>query len=127
MEQDLRQKLAADWTEGEFIPYCFLSEEADALTVYFKGDRDYSKRLTDHVTLLLSVETDDIVGCRIKGIAEILQDFPNYVAVNHGNIELSLLFLHYRGTATNPEAKKEINRLASTAKSLEMTLEACPG
>ena len=52
----------------QFEPYCRLSKEADALTVYFKGDADYSKPLNDQITLYLSLETDEIVGCRIEGI-----------------------------------------------------------
>ncbi len=59
---------------GEFQPYHELSTDADALTVYFKPDADYSKRLTDHVTLVLSIDANEIVGCRIKGISGILED-----------------------------------------------------
>jgi hypothetical protein len=53
------------------VPYCHLSKEADALTVYFKGDADYSKRLSEHITVCLSLETNEIVGCRIEGLSGI--------------------------------------------------------
>jgi hypothetical protein len=50
-----------------------LSNAADAVNVYFSNERDYSQRLTDRVTVFRSIETDEIVGCRIKGVAEIIK------------------------------------------------------
>ena len=87
----------------EFKPYYLLSEQADAMTVYLKPDADYSKRLCDHVTLLLSLDTPEIVGCRIKGIRDILQDLPNYIKVSHEGVKLSAVFLPFRGCVKNQE------------------------
>ncbi|MDP7019151.1 MAG: hypothetical protein QGG36_25365 [Pirellulaceae bacterium] len=56
-----------------FRPYWRLSNAADAVNVYFSNERDYSQRLTDRVTVFRSIETDEIVGCRIKGVAEIIK------------------------------------------------------
>lgn len=95
-EQELKSLLEIE-PMGDFQPYCEYSKEADAITVYFKSDRDYLKRLTDHVTLYLSADTNEIIGCRLKGVSGILEDLSNYVTVNHGGVELSLLFLSYRG------------------------------
>lgn len=105
----------------KFVPYCYLSEEADALTVYFEGDADYSERVSDHVKLYRSLETKEIVGCRIKGIAGILEDLPNYIKVNHDGIQLSLIFFAFRGGAEG--ASETINRLAKTASEKKMTLQ----
>ena len=55
--------------DGKFQPYHYYSKESDTLTAYFSDDADYLKRLNEHVTLYLSLETDDIVGIRVKGIA----------------------------------------------------------
>ena len=38
--------LKANPPAPQFVPYTLLSKEADALTVYFEGDPDYSKRST---------------------------------------------------------------------------------
>ena len=59
-----------------FRPYLVLSRETDGLTVYFKFDADYSQRLTEHVTLYRSTGSDEIIGCRIRGISRILEDLP---------------------------------------------------
>ena len=121
-ESELMQFLRENPPTNKFVPYCYLSEEADTLTVYFEGDADYSKRLCDHVTLYLSLETDEIVGCRIKGICGLLQDLPNYIQVKHGKVELSVVFLAFRGTAQD-EASKAMNDLAREASERRMVLE----
>lgn len=105
----------------QFVPYCHLSKAADTLTVYFEGDADYSKRLSDHVTLYLSLETDEIVGCRIKGISGILEDLPNYIQVTHGGVQLSIILLAFRGGAED-EASKQINDLARVASERNMVV-----
>ena len=69
MATNLNEILESEVGNGAFRPYCITSDEADALTAYFKEDADYSERLTDHVTLYRSIETNEIVGCRIKGIS----------------------------------------------------------
>jgi hypothetical protein len=121
-ESDLIRFLKKNPPANKFVPYCFLSKEADALTFYFEGDSDYSKRLNDHITLFLSLETNEIVGCRIKGVQGILQDLPNYLQVNHGGIQLRILFLAFRGGA-DKEVSDQINELAKAAAEREMILE----
>ncbi len=108
--------------EGEFQPYSYFCEDSDALTVYFRGDPDYSKRLTDHITLYLSLEDDSIVGCRVKGISGILEDLPNFLQVNHAPYELSLVFLPFIGEAT-PDVRQSIGGLAKSAREHRLTLD----
>lgn len=107
---------------NQFVPYCHLNEDSDALTVYFEGDADYSERLNDHVTLYRSVETKELVGCRIKGIRAILEDLPNYIHINHGGIKLQMLFFAFRGTA-HKEHSEAINCLARAASEKNLILE----
>jgi hypothetical protein len=107
----------------QFVPFCFISKEADALTVFFEGDPEYSKRLNDHVTLFLSLDTDEIVGCRIKGITDILQDLPNYIHVEHNGTPLSLVFWSFRGGAQDRKTRDAMNLLAREAQERQLKLE----
>lgn len=108
-----------------FAPYCEVSQEADSLTVFYKPDAYYSKRLTDHVTLYLAIDDPQgIVGCRIKGIAGLLEDLPNYLAVDHGGIKLALILLSFRGGTEDDEVKTAFNELARAAGDLELTTTA---
>ena len=116
-ESDLKQFLREHPPAKQFVPYCYLSEESNTLTVYFEGDADYSERLSDHVTLYRSLETKEVVGCRIKGISGILEDLPNYIQVNHGDVQLSLVFFAFRGGAENRDIINELAR-AATEKNL---------
>ena len=69
---DLIQFLKENPPAKDFKPHCYHSKEADALTIYLRGDADYSKRLNAHVTLFFSIDTDEVVGCRIKGLGDFI-------------------------------------------------------
>ena len=121
-EQEIKQLLKENPPAQRFTPYCYLSVDADALTAYFEGDADYSERLNDHITLYRSLETKEIVGCRVKGISSLIADLPNYVRVKDGNVELSVLFFAYRGGAEG-EVRKTMNDLAHAAAERNIALE----
>ena len=119
---ELTRFLADNAPARQFVPYCTLSEKSDTLTVYFEADADYSERLSDHVTLYRSLESGKVVGCRIKGVAAILADLPNYVSVNHDGIQLSLILFAFRG-GVDATTGATINELARIASSRQMFLE----
>ena len=119
-KEELRRTLEQDGASDTFTPYMDLSEKADALTVYFKPDPDYSKRLTDHVTLFLSVEDDKIVGCRIKGVKGILEDLPNWLRVNHDGVELSIIFWSFRGGIEDEQTRRALEELVRGAGDMKL-------
>jgi hypothetical protein len=119
-ESNLKQLLEDNMPSGEFKPYVEHSKEADALTFVFKPDADYSKRLTDHVTLHISLDTGDIVGCRIKGMSGLLEDLPNFIHVNHEGVRLSFVFWSFCG-GTNEHVRNALRELAQAAG--DMTLQ----
>ena len=123
-EQEIREILKNNPPSNKFVPYCYVSEQADALTVYFEGDADYSVRLNDHITLYRSLATKEVVGCRVKGIAGILRDIPNYIKVMGGNgdIELALIFFAFRGGAEKDVAEA-VNDLAREAADKQISLQ----
>lgn len=102
-----------EW-DTAFQPYVETSPEADALTFYFRPDPDYSERLNDHVTLYRSLESRELVGCRIKGISGIIEDLPNFVNVDYQGIRLSLVFLAFRG-GVGEDARNVFKQLAEAA------------
>jgi hypothetical protein len=111
-----------DGRELPFEAYCDLDQEADALMVFYHPDAYFSKRLTDHVTLYLAMDDPQkIIGCRIKGIGDLLEDLPNYLAVDHGGIKLSLIFLSFRGGVEDDQVITAFNELARAAGDLELS------
>ncbi|REJ65773.1 MAG: hypothetical protein DWQ31_17735 [Planctomycetota bacterium] len=117
--------LQADTPEKKFVPYCYISKAADALTAYFEADPDYSERLNEHVTLYRSLDNHEVVGCRIKGISGIIEDLPNYIQVDDGNIRLSAVFLPFRGSVEDEASRRSLNTLAKTAGERGLVLETC--
>lgn len=122
-ESKLMKFLRENPPANKFTPYCHLNKTSDTLTVYFEGDADYSERLSDHVTLYRSLETKEVVGCRIKGVADLLKDLPNYIHVDHDGIELSILFFAFRGTASDDAQRDAINSLARAATEKNLVLQ----
>jgi hypothetical protein len=114
----IKELLASNPVAIGFTPYHELNLDADALTIYFKPDADYSKRLNDHITLYLSIESQQIVGCRIKGIKGILDDLPNYIEVRQP--KLSLVFLPFRGAAVDERERNAINELAQATRNMPL-------
>ena len=115
MAANLKKILASELRDGPFQPYCVTSREADALTAYFKPDADFSQRLTEHVTLYRSLETNEIVGCRIKGISGILEDLPNFLHVDHQGAKLSMIFWSFRGGVDDANVRDAFKQLAQAA------------
>jgi hypothetical protein len=89
----------------------------------FKPDADYSVRLTDHVTIFRSIDSDEIVGCRIKGVEGLLKDLPNYIRIDDGPVSASVLFLSFR-PFDGAEVRETFNELARAAKSIKLEPEA---
>jgi hypothetical protein len=121
-EEKLMAFLRANPPAKKFVPYSYLNKASDALTVYFEGDPDYSERLSEHVTLYRSLETKEIVGCRIKGIAGVLEDLPNYIHVDHDGLNLGLVFLACRD-GRDEKIRQAMNELAKTANERGMELQ----
>ncbi|MGA2616448.1 MAG: hypothetical protein ABSF26_02490 [Thermoguttaceae bacterium] len=115
MASDLKHFLATQIGDVAFRPYLAISREGDALTAYFKPDADYSERLTDHVTLYRSIDSDEIVGCRIKGISGILEDLPNFLHVDHNGAKLSMVFWSFRGGVDDEKLRDTFRQLAKAA------------
>ena len=121
MATDLKDLLEAQIGDTPFRPYVEISPESDSLTFYFKPDADYSQRLTDHVTLYRSIESNLLVGCRIKGIRGILDDLPNFLHVDHQGAKLSMVFWSFRG-GLDDEARDTFKQLADAAGDMPLQM-----
>lgn len=103
---------------GDFKPYAYYGAEEDALTFYFRGDPDYAKRLNSRVTVFLSIDSNELVGCQIKSVRNVLEDIDWFdVSISHKGAKLKMLFVAYLGTLSDdPEARKvfrELGRIPS--------------
>lgn len=110
---------------GEFRPCAFYDSESDALTVYFSNEPDHGRRLNSRVTVYLSDETEDLVGCRIKGVRMVLDDIGSFdVSISHGRMKLKMLFVALHGTfATDEDGRSLYRRLGEAFSQTDLEVE----
>ncbi len=114
MATDLKDFLQTKSVASNFGPTSSSARKLD-VTAYFKPDADYSERLTEHVTLYRSIDSNGIVGCRIKGISGILEDLPNFLHVDHQVAKLSMVFWSFRGGVDDEGLRDTFRQLAKAA------------
>ena len=109
---------------GPFKPYAYYGAEEDSLTIYFKGDADYARRLNSRVTVFLSLDGNELVGCQIKSVRHVLEDIGWFdVSIRHGKVRVDMLFLACRGAFCEPEARQFYRRLGEEVSRTQLEVE----
>ena len=76
--------------------------------------------MTDRVTLYRSTGSDEIVGCRIKGILRILEDLPRFLHVDRQGAKLSMVFWSFYGSVDDEDLRNTFRQLAKAAGDLPL-------
>jgi hypothetical protein len=93
MAEDLMTYLSGTDAKG-FEPHPYYSSDGDFLTFYFRDADHFAERVDELLTVYLSMDTSELVGCKIKGVRRILETLGRFgVNVSDGNLRLSFLFL----------------------------------
>ena len=58
--------------EGSFVPYCIYSKNNDSIKICFKDANCYSQPVGEDIELLLSHETNEIVGVNVLNLKHII-------------------------------------------------------
>lgn len=88
-------------TPEQFSAKPYYSQHGDALIFYFKDDPSYGERVDSLLTVYRSMETNELVGCEIKGVRSILEKLGSFgVKITSPKVDLKLLFLGYLGYST---------------------------
>lgn len=78
----------------EFVPCAYYGPEEDALMFYFRKAPDYSRRINSRVTVYLSMDDDELVGCQVKGVGRVLRELGEFdVTIRHGKVKLQIVLL----------------------------------
>ena len=78
----------------KFQPKPFYDEESDSITFYISDAPSHRKRIDPLVTLYISSETEEIVGCHLKFIKAILRTFDEFhVSISPSRLTIGLLLL----------------------------------
>jgi hypothetical protein len=113
-------------------PQIYYGSKEDSLTLYFRPDESYAHRLNNLVTIFLTHEGDELVGCQIKGLCRKLKTDGNFtVAITRNKeLELGLFFYVLAYEAPDQEPKNRLLELGDLAKGVkldtkEMALSGC--
>jgi hypothetical protein len=122
MADKLAEYLQAHPSKG-FLPIPFYSESGDFVSYYARGERCYERRIDDLLTIYLSMRTDELVGCKIKGVKHLLQTAgDSFVSVDSGKVKLAFFFALGEKVARDPEQKRLYQELAAMAKDAELQI-----
>jgi hypothetical protein len=98
-----------------FRPSHYYCAEADALTFYFRQDEFYASRVDDLLTVYLAMDTNDLVGCQVKGIRDAIQKRGALgLQIENEDVDLDFLFF-LNGMCASVTAKPRYLALAKLA------------
>jgi hypothetical protein len=109
---------------GNFKPEPMYSAQGDFLTFFFKDDDAYERRVDELLTIYLSESTDELVGCKIKGVREILKTLGDFgVMIRNKKLMLSMLFLAGMAVSKTPESKEKYEMIGRRTKDIPLNTE----
>jgi len=88
------------------VPHYF--GDGDYISLFLSNGRCYAKRIDDLLTVYYADSTGDFVGCKIKGVCDLLKNLrENFkVTIDDGGIRLGWLFLSAAVRSTAPSKEK---------------------
>lgn len=91
MADDLMSYLEGREAAG-FEPHPYYSADGDFLTFFFRGDDHYEERIDKLLTVYRSMENDELVGWKIKGVRHILDTLGKF-GIEGDGVRMNFLFL----------------------------------
>jgi hypothetical protein len=123
MASELKRYVEEHPPSGPFSPFTSYDAGEDALTFYFHNDPDYSKRIDEILTVHLALDTDELVGCEIKGVRRILEDIGSFrLMVGDRRVKLVFVFLALVG-AGDDRTRDLYRKLGEAAAESDAELE----
>jgi hypothetical protein len=117
MADNLTEYLAGREAKGfRRVPHYF--RDGDHVTFYVRDDLAFAERVDDLLTVYISEESKELVGCKIKGVRRILETLGHFcVMVEDESVRLGLLFLAGAYvTKSDDERYRQLSQLAADAR-----------
>lgn len=123
MADELMHYLESTQPQG-FEPRPYYGAEEDSLTFYFDPAESYARRMDDLLTLFLALESNDLVGCQVKGVRNKLKRLGDFgIHIQHGKIRLGIFFHLLAYFAEKPEQRDRYLDLGRRAKDVEVEID----
>jgi hypothetical protein len=120
MAEDLMEYLKNHPALGfRSIPH--YSAQGDYVTYYFRNDPCYAQRVDDLLTVFLTFDTNELVGCKIKGIKHILQTAGDFgVCLDDNLVRLGMFFFVGASFAKDEDQRSRYEQIGQKAKDITM-------
>lgn len=128
--------MATDWIEmkahfleessgKKFVPCAHYDPDSDCVTFYFSNEPDHGKRLNSRVTIYLSDESNELLGCRVKGVRSVLEDIGSFdVSISHGRVKLTMLFVAFHAVfGSDSDSRIAYRKIGQAASDSDLDLE----
>ncbi len=104
------------------VPHYFAS--GDFVTYYLRNDRCHARRVDDWLTVYLTVDTDELVGCKIERVKHVLRAAEEYgMPLGKGTVHLGLFLFLGAVLAKDEDQKKWYEELKHVAKDVGLDLK----
>jgi hypothetical protein len=104
------------------VPHYF--PQGDFVTYYFRNDPCYAQRVDDLLTVFLAFDTNELVGCKIKGVRHILQAAGAFgVSLDDGMVRLGMFFFVGASWAKDESQRTRYEQIGREAKDVTMRRE----
>jgi hypothetical protein len=103
--KSLREHLKERWEHaGHFSPgKALYFPDGDHMTVYFSAAMCREKRVDDLLTVYLSEQDGELVGCKITGVSRLVKNITSLVDISHEDVQVQWLIVSINGP--NPPAE----------------------
>src|SRR4051794_34529314 len=86
------------------------SRDGDFITLFLKDEDYHAERVDELLTVFHSTLTDELVGCKIKGIQLLLETLGRFgVSIEDGEVQMNFLFV--AGALISPSMKDKYESL----------------
>ena len=122
MEQTLNEYLRTHQCQG-FRPVPHYFADGDFLTYYVRDEPHFARRIDELLTIYLSVNTKELIGCKVKGVKHLLQMAGEFsVSLDAGKANMAFFFHLGEKVARDTEQKRLYQELTVLAKDAEFSL-----
>jgi hypothetical protein len=88
--------------------------DGDYVTHFFSDELCYAERIDDLLTIYLSEDTGDLIGCKIKGVTQLVKKVHAFIELDDGELQMGYLFLSAAGPADVSHVYYELSEKTKT-------------
>ena len=98
---------------GALVAYV---QRGDYLSVFFSDEDYFAERIDDFLTVYRSVDSESLIGCKVKGVSLLAKNIQNEISIEDENVSLLVLLKADAGNAQSKQHYYDVCRKAAILK-----------